>query len=285
MRPNAFSLTHPYTWDGPLSRTVKDAAHALQAMARFDPFDPVSLDRGERDFVGGSLDKPLKGWRIGFTPDFGIFPVDPEIKDMVAAAAQLDSWRPERVVEPVEFGIARFAFRACRGMVPPHLHLRDSSLIEALKGGGIDLLRDHADDVPAEFVYWINDAYRRGYVDYNADDVVRTEDAPMRCKRHSKPTTLSSRPSRRAIPFRTFREASRRVRSKSPARRSSRSSAGASPTSAISQAIQQHRFRRASRRTVSLWVCRSSDGAGPTRTCWRQARRSSAYSLGPAATR
>ena len=47
--------------------------------------------------------------------------------------------------------------------------------IEALKGGGIDLLRDHADDVPAEFVYWINDAYRRGYVDYNADDVVRTE--------------------------------------------------------------------------------------------------------------
>ncbi len=69
------------------SRTVKDSAYVLQAMALFDPFDPVSLDRGERDFAA-ALDKPLKGWRIGFTPDFGIFPVDPEYEDMVAAAAQ-----------------------------------------------------------------------------------------------------------------------------------------------------------------------------------------------------
>ena len=72
MRPNAFSLTHPYTWDGPLDRTVKDSAYVLPAMARFNPFDPVSLDRGERDFAA-ALNKPLKGWRIGFTPDLAYF--------------------------------------------------------------------------------------------------------------------------------------------------------------------------------------------------------------------
>ena len=172
VRPNAFSLTHPYTWDGPLSRTVKDSAYVLQAMARFDPFDPVSLDRGERDFAA-ALDKPLKGWRIGFTPGFGIFPVDPEIKDMVAAAAQRFV-EAGAVVEPVEFDISRSHFELAEAWCRL-ISISGLESIEALKGGGIDLLRDHADDVPAEFVYWINDAYRRGYVDYNADDVVRTE--------------------------------------------------------------------------------------------------------------
>ena len=172
VRPNAFSLTHPYTWDGSLSRTVKDSAYVLQAMARFDPFDPVSLDRGERDFAA-ALDKSLKGWRIGFTPDFGIFPVDPEIKDMVAAAAQRFV-EAGAVVESVEFDISRSHFELAEAWCRL-ISISGLESIEALKGGGIDLLRDHADDVPAEFVYWINDAYRRGYVDYNADDVVRTE--------------------------------------------------------------------------------------------------------------
>ncbi|MDJ1650703.1 MULTISPECIES: amidase [Gordonibacter] len=172
VRPNAFSLTHPYTWDGSISRTVKDAAHALQAMACFDPFDPVSIDWGERNFIA-ALEKPLSGWRVGFTPDFGIFPVDPEIKALVAAAAQRFEEAGAQV-EPVEFGLARSHFELAEAWCRL-ISISGMESVEALKNSGIDLLKDHADDLPSEFVYWINDTYRRNYVDYNADDVVRTE--------------------------------------------------------------------------------------------------------------
>lgn len=172
VRPNAFSLTHPWTWDGSISRTVKDSAHVLQAMAGFDPFDPVSIDWGKRDFVA-ALGKPLAGWRIGFTPDFGIFPVDPEIKSMVAAAAQRFE-EAGATVEPVEFGIARSHFELAEAWCRL-ISISGMESVEAIKAGGIDLLKDHVEDLPAEFVYWINDTYRRGYVDYNNDDMIRTE--------------------------------------------------------------------------------------------------------------
>lgn len=40
---------------------------------------------------------------------------------------------------------------------------------------GIDLLRDHADDLPDEFIWWVEDSYKRGYVDFHDDEVIRTE--------------------------------------------------------------------------------------------------------------
>lgn len=172
VRPNAFSLTHPFTWDGAISRTVKDSAYALRAMAGYDPFDPVSINWGKRDFIA-ALDKPLSGWRIGFTPDFGIFPVDTEIKSIVADAARSFE-KAGALVEPIEFNIPRSHFELAEAWCRL-ISISGMESVEALKAKGIDLLKNHSCDVPPEFVYWINDTYQRGYTDYNRDDVIRTE--------------------------------------------------------------------------------------------------------------
>src|SRR5918997_1004188 len=50
-RPNAFSGHTPFLFEGPLTRTVEDAALALTALGGYHPMDPFSLD--ERvDYLG-----------------------------------------------------------------------------------------------------------------------------------------------------------------------------------------------------------------------------------------
>lgn len=172
IRPNAFSLTHPWTWDGPISRTVKDSVHVLQAMAGFDPFDPVSIDWGKRDFVA-AMDKPVAGMRIAYTPDFGIFPVDPEIADITRAAAKRFE-EAGATVEEIDFNLP-FSHYELAELWCRLISILGMESIEGVKvTAGIDLLKDHPDDLNDELIYWIEDTYRRGYVDYCRDDAMRT---------------------------------------------------------------------------------------------------------------
>ena len=84
IRPNAFAGTDPFVAEGPITRTVADAALALQTLAGSDYRDPYSLAGGP-DFVG-ALGGDLRGVRIAYSPDFGVYPVDPRIATVVAAA-------------------------------------------------------------------------------------------------------------------------------------------------------------------------------------------------------
>jgi aspartyl-tRNA(Asn)/glutamyl-tRNA(Gln) amidotransferase subunit A len=58
--PNSFSLDAA----GPLTRTVRDGALVMQAIAGVDPKDPTSVDRAVPDY-SADLDKGVKGLRIG----------------------------------------------------------------------------------------------------------------------------------------------------------------------------------------------------------------------------
>ena len=172
-RPNAYGTCHPYCFPGSISRGVKDAAYALQAMAGYDPFDPNSIDFGDRDYVA-ALDKPINGMRVGFTPDFGIFPVEPEIASMCeAAAAKFKD--AGAIVEPVNFDFKRSAFELAESWCRMITISGGLGSVEEIKAMGIDLLRDHADDLPDEFIWWVEDSYKRGYVDFHDDEVIRTE--------------------------------------------------------------------------------------------------------------
>jgi len=78
--PNLFAQ------NGPLARTVRDAALLLQVMAGHDPRDPISLRTTPPDFIA-AIDKDIQGLRIAWSPDFGFADVHPEVAEVTSKAA------------------------------------------------------------------------------------------------------------------------------------------------------------------------------------------------------
>ena len=76
--PNTPSFDHP----GPMTRSVVDAAIALQTMAGFDHLDPKSTDREVPDLLA-HIDKGIEGARIIVSPEFN---QNAEIDTEIAAA-------------------------------------------------------------------------------------------------------------------------------------------------------------------------------------------------------
>src|SRR5207253_7554716 len=68
--------------NGPMTRTVADAALMLSVMAGPDDRDRTSLEGAPEDYVG-KLKRDLKGLRVAFSPDLGGLRVDPEVAALV----------------------------------------------------------------------------------------------------------------------------------------------------------------------------------------------------------
>ena len=73
---------------GPLTRTVRDAALAMNVMAGFDPRDGFALNEVTPDYLRG-LSKGVKGLRIGYSADLGVVPVQPGVQRVVAEARRV----------------------------------------------------------------------------------------------------------------------------------------------------------------------------------------------------
>ena len=74
---------------GPMTRTVRDAAVMLDAMAGPDDRDRLSLPHDAGPPFLEACDAGLAGLSIGWTADFGYARVDPEVADLCGAAAEL----------------------------------------------------------------------------------------------------------------------------------------------------------------------------------------------------
>jgi Asp-tRNA(Asn)/Glu-tRNA(Gln) amidotransferase A subunit family amidase len=72
---------------GPMTRTVRDAALLLQAMAGPDPRDPLSIDAAPVDYLA-ACEGGIKGLRVGWSLDLGFAAVDPEVGEITARAAK-----------------------------------------------------------------------------------------------------------------------------------------------------------------------------------------------------
>src|SRR3954447_26700245 len=170
-RPNAFGGTDPFLFEGPLTRTVEDAALALTASAGYDPRDPLSVD-DPADFTG-AVRRPIKGMRIAYTRDYDVFPIDRRIAEVIDDAVRVFE-RAGAHVEEVELGIKRdqreLSDLWCRLIMPINV-----AGIEGLKAGGIDLLRDHPDDLPTEYREWLERGCRLTALDIANDQAMRTE--------------------------------------------------------------------------------------------------------------
>jgi len=85
-RPNAFGTATHHTVQGPLTRTVEDAAVLMDVLAGQHPADPASVPV-EVDFLG-ALDRPAGDLRVAYSPDLGVFPVEDEVRAVVEDAVE-----------------------------------------------------------------------------------------------------------------------------------------------------------------------------------------------------
>jgi Asp-tRNA(Asn)/Glu-tRNA(Gln) amidotransferase A subunit family amidase len=78
------------THNGPLTRTVADAALFLQATAGSDPRDPTSISTPPDDYLAAVAHPfdALRGLRVAWSVDFGYAAVDPEVRQLTSAAAR-----------------------------------------------------------------------------------------------------------------------------------------------------------------------------------------------------
>src|SRR5207244_3002958 len=73
--------------NGPMTRTVRDAALMLTAIAGPDPRDPTTIDAPPTDYVA-ACEGDIKGLRVAWSADFGYAPLEPEVRRSAEAAAR-----------------------------------------------------------------------------------------------------------------------------------------------------------------------------------------------------
>ncbi len=73
-----------FSVNGPLARTVDDVALLMSAMAGPDPRD-VSCYPSDPGVFRGALDRDFRGVRVAWCPDLGGLPLDPRVRDVLAA--------------------------------------------------------------------------------------------------------------------------------------------------------------------------------------------------------
>ncbi len=109
---------------GPVSRTVKDAALMLQVIAGHDPADSTTAALPVPDYLS-LLERDLRGMRIGISPDYsqiaypdtetgemGIQPIQPEMNQAVADAAEVLARLGAEIVEHVPMPNTRYGIPA-----------------------------------------------------------------------------------------------------------------------------------------------------------------------------
>ena len=171
-RPDGWAATHPYCFDGCLTKDVADSAVMLEYMAGYDPRDPLSINHGPRKF-SELMKRPVKDWKIAYTPDFDIFPVEKEVEELVEKAA-FSLTDAGAKVDRVHFGFKHsandFARLWCKSISV------DTAIdMELWKKEGFDLVGDHGEELPKEFIYWNEQALRSTILDYRYFNELRTE--------------------------------------------------------------------------------------------------------------
>ncbi|GIT59516.1 MAG: hypothetical protein Ct9H300mP19_14640 [Dehalococcoidia bacterium] len=74
---------------GPLTRTVRDAGEALKILSGYDPTGEYGTITDDVPDYLSALGKGVKDLRIGWTPDMGGNPVDPEVIQGAENAAKV----------------------------------------------------------------------------------------------------------------------------------------------------------------------------------------------------
>lgn len=170
-RPNAFGGTNPFLFEGPIARTVEDAALSMTALGGYDSRDPFSVDQTV-DYMG-ALGRSIRGMKIAYAPAWDVFPIEPAVSAVISRAMKAFE-EAGAIVEEVNLGITRpqqeLSALWCRMLMPMNILAFDT-----LKALGVDVLRDHRDDLPDEFLALLDAHVNMTALEFYQDQAMRTE--------------------------------------------------------------------------------------------------------------
>jgi Asp-tRNA(Asn)/Glu-tRNA(Gln) amidotransferase A subunit family amidase len=156
-------------WDylgctGPITRTVRDAALVLDAIAGGDDRDRFSLPREAGSYLA-ACEEDIKGFHVAWTPDLGYAAVDPGLQAVAeTAAAEFESlgchvevvspgW--ESVEEAFGVLVAAQFYAHWSDQLPAAEALLDPSLVKFLRRGGAVSTREYLLAVDRARAYWM----------------------------------------------------------------------------------------------------------------------------------
>lgn len=154
-RPDAWSATHPFCFNGALTKSVQDSAIILNRMACYNPRDPFSSPvNADKDFL--SLSRKLKKLNIGFTLDFDLYPeVDANVKRVVTDAVDQIS---SSGLSGVDVSEIRFSWKHSLDEILKcwawSISLDTALDLEQWRSEGVDLLKDYREELPEEWIYY-----------------------------------------------------------------------------------------------------------------------------------
>jgi len=169
-QPNLFGATSPFIFEGPLTRTVEDAALILGVLAGYDPRDPFVLDEAWN--WQPKQEASLKGWRIAYARRFGDFPVSADVAaviDPAVMAFEEAGARVDRIVLDLHHTHHELSDVWCRLISVGNLRI-----LEYLRSKGIDLLGDHVEDLPPELREWLDRGRLITASEYLRDQEIRS---------------------------------------------------------------------------------------------------------------
>ena len=171
-RPDAFMLAVPFAHAGPLARSVADAALMLGPMAGPDDRDPYSLPADQADYLAATR-RPISGMRVAWSPDLGVFPIDPEVARVTREAVRAFELAGAHV-EEVRVKFPRSQEELCDAWMRQSA-VRSAQSADGFKDQGFDLLGDLRSEISPQFAASLELGHTLSALDYRHDDVIRTE--------------------------------------------------------------------------------------------------------------
>ena len=170
---NAFGAADsPFLFEGPITRTVEDAAIALNVLSGPDPRDPFSLTEPATDFTAATR-RSIRGLKIAYSPNLDIFPIDRKVAETISRAVRAFEEAGAHV-EEVKLGITRSHKELTDAWSGLYM-LLNLQAFENMKRDGIDLLGKHREDFPPQYLQWVEKANRLSGLDFYRNQAVRSE--------------------------------------------------------------------------------------------------------------
>lgn len=162
--PNAFgNADSPFLFEGPITRTVEDAALALTVLAGYHARDPYSLTDPASDFTEATR-RSVRGLPIAYSLNLDVFPVDRGVADVASAAVRAFEDAGAHV-EEVKLGITR-SQQELSDVWSRLYMLLNLQALDTMKQGGVDLLGEHRGEFPPEYLHWVEQASRMSGLDF-----------------------------------------------------------------------------------------------------------------------